>query len=196
MAIRVLQAERRVRRVLVVDCDVHQGNGNSHIFADDSSVFTFDIFGERNYPFTKGPSTLAIPMRDGTGDTAYLEALEKGVARAVVAANAELAIYLAGADPFVGDRLGRLAVSKDGLAARDRIVFTACQTARLPVAVTMSGGYANDVTDTVDIHHHTIQAALELQGQLVPEREGGRSRRPRGTQAVSNSFRTRDSVSP
>ncbi len=162
VAARAMQAEGRARRVVILDCDVHQGNGTAAIFAEDSTVFTFDLFGAHNYPFEKVPSDLDVPLEDGATDDVYLDALERGVARALACADADLAIYLAGADPFAGDRLGRLAVSKSGLAARDRRVLERCRAAGIPVAVTMGGGYAADVRDTVDIHFETVRlAALE-----------------------------------
>jgi acetoin utilization deacetylase AcuC-like enzyme len=160
IAARAMQAEGRVRRVVILDCDVHQGNGTAAIFADDPTVFTFSIHGAKNFPFRKQTSDLDIELEDGTADAVYLEALEGGMRRALEMARAELAIYLAGADPYVGDRLGRLALSKEGLAERDALVFRHCHAVGLPVAVTMSGGYARDVQDTVDIHFQTVQAAV------------------------------------
>lgn len=154
-----MQAEGLVRRVVVIDCDVHQGNGTAAILADDPSVFTFSIHGANNFPFRKETSDLDIELPDGTGDDDYLEALEQGVCRALSAAQPDLALYLAGADPFEGDRLGRLKITKDGLAARDRLVLSLCQSARIPVAITMAGGYARDVDDTVDIHFNTVSIA-------------------------------------
>jgi acetoin utilization deacetylase AcuC-like enzyme len=154
-----MQAEGRVRRVLVLDCDVHHGDGTAAIFAADPSVFTFSIHAAKNYPLHKPPSDLDVALEDGTDDTAYLEALDRGLRHAVERAGAELAIYLAGADPFEGDRLGRLAVSKAGLAERDRVVFGHCRAAGLPVAVAMAGGYARDLDETVDIHLRTVREA-------------------------------------
>lgn len=162
VAARGLQAEGRARRVVILDCDVHQGDGTAAIFAGDPSVFTFSIHGARNFPFHKQRSDLDIELDDGTGDADYLEALERGLRRALDLARADVAIYLAGADPFVGDRLGRLALSKAGLAERDRLVFEHCQRVGLPVAVVMSGGYARQVQDTVDIHFQTVRAAARF----------------------------------
>jgi acetoin utilization deacetylase AcuC-like enzyme len=159
---RLMQAEGRVERVVILDCDVHQGNGTAAIFAGDPSVFTFSIHGEKNFPFRKEPSDLDIGLPDGTVDQPYLEALEYGLTQALRLARADLAIYLAGADPFAGDTLGRLALSKDGLLERDRLVFEHCRAAGLPVAITMSGGYAKDVDDIVDIHLGTLRAAREV----------------------------------
>ena len=165
IAARAMQAEGRVRRAVILDCDVHQGNGTASIFRGDATVFTFSIHGAKNFPLRKEQSDLDVGLDDGTEDAAYLEALEGGVRRALERAGAELAIYLAGADPFVGDRFGRLAVSKEGLAERDRIVFGLCRAAGLPVAVTMAGGYARQVTDTVEIHFQTVRRRQKCSGK-------------------------------
>ena len=161
---RVLQAEGSVRKVVVLDADVHQGDGTAAIFADDPTVFTFSIHGARNYPLRKPPSDLDVALDDGTTDEVYLEALDRGVRLALGRAGADLAIYLAGADPFEGDRLGRLALSKAGLAARDRIVLGHCRAVGLPIAIAMAGGYAREITDTVDIQVQTIREALRTFG--------------------------------
>ncbi len=161
VAARVMQSEHRVQRVLIVDCDVHQGNGTAAIFQDDPSVFTFSIHGEKNFPFHKETSDLDLSLPDGAGDDLYLRQLQEGLAQAVERAQADLVIYLAGADPHHGDRLGRLSLSKTGLADRDRIVMEAGLQASLPVAVVMSGGYGKDVDDTVEIHFQTVRVALE-----------------------------------
>jgi acetoin utilization deacetylase AcuC-like enzyme len=161
IAARAMQAEGRVRRVIIIDCDVHQGNGTAAILANDPTIFTFSIHGAKNFPFHKERSDLDIELEDGADDTTYLAALEQGLRQALASARAELAIYLAGADPYAGDRLGRLALSKEGLAERDRLVFDACQAAGLPVAITMAGGYAPQIEDIVDIHFRTVQAAAE-----------------------------------
>lgn len=161
IAARAMQDEGCARRVLILDCDVHQGNGTASIFAGDPTVFTFSIHGARNFPFHKEAGDLDVALDDGTDDDAYLDALERGLSQVFEQARADLAIYLAGADPFAGDRLGRLKVSKAGLAERDRRVFDACRRAGLPVAVTMAGGYAANVADIVDIHFQTVRTALE-----------------------------------
>jgi acetoin utilization deacetylase AcuC-like enzyme len=157
-----MQAEKLIQRVTVIDCDVHQGNGTAAIFREDSSVFTFSIHGEKNFPFRKENSDLDIPLKNGTGDADYLETLEKSLTTVLDAAHADLAIYIAGADPFLDDRFGRLALSKKALAARDRLVFDRCAERSMPVAVTMGGGYAREVNDTVDIHFQTVKAAVEV----------------------------------
>jgi len=159
IAARTLQAEGAVERVVIFDCDVHQGNGTAAIFRGDPSVFTFSIHGANNFPFTKEPGDLDIELADGTGDREYLDALERGLATALEWAGADLAIYLAGADPYLDDRLGRLALTKQGLLSRDRMVFEACECAGVPVAVTMAGGYARDIADTVEIQFNTIETA-------------------------------------
>jgi acetoin utilization deacetylase AcuC-like enzyme len=170
IAARAMQAEGRVKRVAIIDCDVHQGNGTAAILAGDETIFTFSIHGAKNFPFQKQQSDLDIELDDGVGDDAYLTALERGLNVALELARAELAIYLAGADPYADDRLGRLALSKAGLAERDRLVFGRCRAAGLRVAVTMAGGYAHNIADTVDIHFQTVRLAAE---QLSPQRRRG-----------------------
>ncbi|MEO8165847.1 MAG: histone deacetylase, partial [Betaproteobacteria bacterium] len=150
-----MQAEGRIRRAAILDCDVHQGNGTASILAQDPTIFTFSIHGARNFPFRKEASDLDIEMADGTGDDEYLAALERGICHALSAAQPDLAVYLAGADPYLDDRLGRLSLTKDGLAARDRIVLELCRSAGVPVTIVMAGGYARKISDTVDIHFST-----------------------------------------
>jgi acetoin utilization deacetylase AcuC-like enzyme len=159
-----MQAEGRARRVVVVDCDVHQGNGTASILAGDSSVFTFSIHGANNFPFTKESSDLDIELADGTGDEAYLDALRQGLASALGRARPDLAIYLAGADPYGDDRLGRLALTKAGLRQRDRMVLETLAHWGIPTAVMMAGGYARRIEDTVDIHFATVEVAATLGG--------------------------------
>jgi acetoin utilization deacetylase AcuC-like enzyme len=160
VAARAMQAEGRARRVVVLDCDVHQGNGTAALAADDPTIFTFSIHNQQNFPLHKESSDLDIGLDDGTGDDVYLAALEGGLRRAL-AADADLAIYLAGADPHEKDLLGRFALTKEGLAARDRLVFSFCREASLPVAVTIAGGYGSRIRNTVDIHLQTVCIALE-----------------------------------
>ena len=162
VAARAMQAEERVRRVVIIDCDVHQGNGTAAILADDPTVFTFSIHGAKNFPFHKERSDLDVELADGADDATYLAALTAGMDTALAAAHADLAIYLAGADPFVGDALGRLALSKAGLAERDRLVIDRCRRADLPVAVVMAGGYARQIQDTVDIHLETVRICIAV----------------------------------
>jgi acetoin utilization deacetylase AcuC-like enzyme len=162
VAVRSLQFEGGFRRAVILDCDVHQGNGTAAIFGGDPSVFTFSIHGEKNFPFHKESGDLDIPLPDGCGDEAYLAALQRGVQASLERAQSGLAVYIAGADPFVGDRLGRLALSKAGLAERDRLVLELCRLAGLPVAIVLGGGYARNVEDTVDIHMQTIRLAADI----------------------------------
>jgi acetoin utilization deacetylase AcuC-like enzyme len=162
IAARAMQAEGRVRRVVVLDCDVHQGDGTASILGGDSTVFTFSIHGAKNFPFHKEQSDLDIELLDGTTDSTYLDLVEEGVRRALAVAGADLAIYLAGADPYAGDRLGRLSVSMAGLEQRDRLVLGLCREYGVPVAITMAGGYAKQVEDVVAIHLQTVRAAVEF----------------------------------
>ncbi len=168
VAARAMQAENRARRVLVVDCDVHQGNGTAAIFADDPTVFTFSIHAANNYPFEKVAGDLDIALPDATPGARYLEALADGLARALDAARPQLAIYLASADPFERDQLGKLALSAADLAERDRIVFEACRSSGVSVAAVMSGGYAQDVADIVAIHLATVRTAARYSGSPAP----------------------------
>jgi acetoin utilization deacetylase AcuC-like enzyme len=162
IAARAMQAEGRVRRVLVLDTDVHQGNGTAAILHSDPTVFTFSIHGARNFPLRKEQSDLDVELPDDTGDDAYLEALERGLSEALAHAAAELVLHVSGADPYADDRLGRLKLTKEGLARRDRLIYERCREAGLPVCVTMAGGYARDIRDTVDIHFQTLQLAAQI----------------------------------
>ena len=170
IAARALQAAGLVERVVVIDTDVHQGNGTAEILRANPSVFTFSIHGAKNFPFQKEASDLDAPLPDGADDTEFLTTLERNLVKALGAANADLAIYLAGADAFEGDRLGRLSVTKRGLAERDNMVLETCRDRGIPVAVTMAGGYARDVEDTVDVHFQSIKRAAELLRARVAER--------------------------
>ena len=161
IAIRALQRDRRIRRGLVVDLDVHQGNGTHAVFAGDESVFTFSMHGGKNYPFHKVAGCLDVELSDGTGDDAYLELLTRSLPDAIAASRADLVVYLAGADPHESDRLGRLALTFDGLARRDAIVLQQTREVGLPVVVTIAGGYGRDIEDTVRIHVRTARIAAE-----------------------------------
>ena len=161
IAARAVQAAGFVQRVLVIDTDVHQGNGTAAILRGDPTVFTFSIHGAKNFPFHKEESDLDAPLPDGAEDTEFLTALEEGLETALDAAQAQLAIYLAGADPFEDDRLGRLCVTKRGLAERDNMVLEPCRERGIPVALTMAGGYARRVEDTVDVHFQSIRRAAD-----------------------------------
>jgi acetoin utilization deacetylase AcuC-like enzyme len=162
IAARAIQVAGLAERVVVIDTDVHQGNGTAEILRGDPSVFTFSIHGAKNFPFLKEESDLDAPLPDGADDTEFLATLETNLEQALKAAHADLAIYLAGADPFEGDRLGRLSVTKAGLAERDRIVLETCRDHGIPVAVTMAGGYARNVADTVDVHYQSVKRAADM----------------------------------
>lgn len=159
IAARLMQAERRVSRVAIVDLDVHQGDGTASILANDESVFTLSLHGERNYPFEKAISDLDIALPDGTGDADYLRQLEQALAQMFSRFDPQLLIFLAGADPHEGDRLGRLQLSMAGMAARDTMVMEAARTRGLPVAIAMAGGYGRNIDDTVAVHLQTISIA-------------------------------------
>ena len=167
VAARLMQAERHRTdraslRVVVIDLDVHQGNGTAAIFADDESVFTFSMHGERNFPFRKSPGDLDVGLPDGCDDAAYLAALEPAldeVWRRLAARPPGLAFYVAGADPHEGDRLGRLKLSSPGLALRDERVLDALRERGIPAVVLMAGGYGHEVATTVDVHLQTLRAA-------------------------------------
>jgi acetoin utilization deacetylase AcuC-like enzyme len=163
IAARTLQAETHIKQVLILDCDVHQGNGTAAILQKDPAVFTFSIHGKNNFPYRKEKSDLDIALPDGADDQLYLDSLQKGIKASLKKADAEVVIYLAGADPYRHDRFGRLDLSKDGLADRDRMVLQHCHEAGLPVAITMAGGYAPNIADTVDIHFQTVRIAAEFQ---------------------------------
>jgi acetoin utilization deacetylase AcuC-like enzyme len=153
-----MRVEGRVRRALVVDCDVHQGDGTADLLGGDPECFTLSLHGARNYPFKRIPSDLDVDLESGTGDDDYLVALSQALDHAIPQAEAELAFYLAGADPWHGDRLGRLALTKEGLLARDELVLDRLRAAGAAVCVVLAGGYAEDVRDTVDINFATVGA--------------------------------------
>lgn len=164
VAARALQADALQRgekkpHVAIVDLDVHQGNGTASIFQDDPSVFTLSLHGGSNYPFSKETSDLDVALLDGCGDEAYAEALSAALSIMFERFEPVMLIYLAGADPHIDDRLGRLALSVEGLARRDSLVFATAAVRDLPVAITMAGGYGRDINVTVDIHLQTIQLA-------------------------------------
>jgi acetoin utilization deacetylase AcuC-like enzyme len=164
VAIRVLQRDGRITRAAVVDLDVHQGNGTAFTFRDDADVFTFSMHGAKNYPFRKESSSRDVELPDGCDDARYLEQLALELETALEASRPELVIYLAGADPYRGDRLGRLALTLEGLAARDRMVFAACRRHDLPVVMVLGGGYAADLEDVVTIHANTVKELLDYYG--------------------------------
>lgn len=179
VAARLMQAEwhRRGRsallRVLVVDLDVHQGNGTASIFKDDDSVFTLSLHGARNFPFRKEPSDLDVELPDGCTDAHYLAALDGALQQAFDAHGQEppgLVFYVAGADPHEGDRLGRLKLTLEGLAERDRRVLQACAARGIPLAVSMAGGYGHCIDDTVDVHEQTMRLCLAQWQQWAARR--------------------------
>lgn len=169
VAVRAMQAEGRASRFAVIDCDVHQGNGTASIFRSDEDVFTVSIHGASNFPFEKETSDLDLALPDRTGDAGFLDAVRTGL-KAALAHGPDLVFYLAGADPWEGDRLGRLAVTREGLAERDRLVLEGCATAGVPVALVMSGGYAADVDDIVAIHYATVERAAGVSERAVMTR--------------------------
>jgi len=161
IAIRALQRDGRIRRALVVDLDVHQGNGTHAIFAGDESVFTFSMHGGKNYPFHKVAGCLDIELNDGTNDDEYLDQLFRTLPTAIAKSRADLVVYLAGADPHENDRLGRLRLTFDGLARRDAFVLEQVREVGLPVAVTIAGGYGRSIDDTVRVHATTARIARD-----------------------------------
>src|SRR3954466_16424558 len=150
IAIRALRRDRLIRRASIVDLDVHQGNGTATIFENDESVFTFSMHGAKNYPLFKARSVLDIELPDESGDAPYLETLKEHLPQVFNHAP-DLVFYLGGADPYHGDKLGRLALTIEGLRERDRLVLAECRRRSVPVATVMSGGYATDINDTVEI---------------------------------------------
>ena len=160
VAAAVLLRDGAIRRAAVVDCDVHQGNGTAAIFRDEPAVFTFSLHGAKNFPFRKEASDLDVTFEDGAGDDEYLATLDRHLPAVLDDHRPEIVFYLAGADPYEGDRLGRLKLTVDGLRARDRLMFDACRSRELPTVVVMSGGYANDVDAIVTIHTNTIREAV------------------------------------
>ncbi|HEV2418711.1 MAG TPA: histone deacetylase [Terriglobia bacterium] len=159
VAIRRLQADGVVQTAMTVDCDVHQGNGTAFIFRDDPTVFTFSIHQERNYPAFKPPGDLDVNLADGVGDEEYLTALDKGLDASLGRFAPDIIFYIAGADPYYEDQLGGLKLSFDGLMSRDRLVFEKARRKNIPVTVTLAGGYARHVEDTVQIHANTARMA-------------------------------------
>jgi len=150
-------------RVLIIDLDVHQGNGTAAILQNDASIFTFSMHGEKNFPFIKETSDLDIALPDACEDHTYLFALQKGLQTVRERFSAQAVIYLAGADPYVGDRLGRLHLSIEGLKQRDEMVLQWCFDQQLPVAIAMAGGYGKSIDDTVAIHAQTVHTAMNYQ---------------------------------
>jgi acetoin utilization deacetylase AcuC-like enzyme len=161
VAIRKMQADGAIERAMVVDTDVHQGNGTAAIFGGDETVFTMSIHQEHNYPYPKPPSTVDVNLPDGMGDADYLAILEKYLHRSFEEFSPQLLFYVAGADPYQEDQLGGLALTMEGLARRDALVLGYAQRNQVPLAVTLAGGYARKIEDTVTIHVNTIKAAIQ-----------------------------------
>jgi acetoin utilization deacetylase AcuC-like enzyme len=160
VAAAVLLRDGAIRRAAIVDCDVHQGNGTAAIFRDEPAVFTCSLHGAKNFPFRKEASDLDVTFEDGAGDAEYLAALRMHLPQVLDDPRPDLVFYLAGADPYEGDRLGRLSLTIGGLRTRDREVLDACSDRELPVVVVMSGGYAPDIDAIVTIHTNTIREAV------------------------------------
>jgi len=161
IAIRAMRARHRIRRAAIVDCDVHQGNGTATIFNGDTETFTFSMHGANNYPLFKALSTLDVELPDGTEDAEYLETLARHLPR-VFTHKPDIVFYLAGADPFAKDKLGRLALSIDGLRERDAYVLRECYKREVPIVTVMSGGYGKDINDTIEIHCNTIRMVKQV----------------------------------
>jgi len=161
VAARVLRRSSLLNRVAVIDCDVHQGNGTASLVRNDPDIFSFSIHGEKNFPTQKEQSDLDIAVPDQAGDAIYIRLLEQGIASMEKRFKPELVIYLAGADPYRGDRWGRTGLSRQGLRRRDDLVIGWCEAQAVPLAVTMAGGYAKDIDAIVDIHFNTVLRALE-----------------------------------
>jgi acetoin utilization deacetylase AcuC-like enzyme len=162
IAIRRLQRDGAIRRAMVVDCDVHHGNGTAAIFSGDPSVFTLSIHQFNNYPSVKPLSSMDIHLADGAGDAEYIHRLSNGYRAALAMFQPELVVYVAGADPYREDQLGGLELTFDGLRERDRLVIGTALSHKIPVAIVLAGGYAASVEDTITIHANTAEAARDV----------------------------------
>jgi acetoin utilization deacetylase AcuC-like enzyme len=160
IAIRRLQHEGALQRAMIIDTDVHHGNGTAAIFANDESVFTYSIHQLANYPDRKPYSNVDVHLKDGTGDRDYLRMLERTLRPAIAGFRPQLILYVAGSDPYLEDKLGGLALTLDGLQTRDELVFSLARENKVPIAITLAGGYAMLVQDTVTIHANTVKAAF------------------------------------
>ena len=174
IAIRVLLRERRIRTALVIDLDVHQGNGTAAIFADDPAAFTFSMHGERNYPVQKMRSTLDVGLADGLGDDEYLALLGRHLSGILARFTPDIAFYLAGVDPVQGDRYGRLRLTEAGIARRDRHVLETCRDESIPTVITIAGGYAPTAERTAQLHAIVFREAF----RPLPRERGEVGRRP------------------
>jgi len=166
VAVRVLERDKRAERFLIIDCDVHQGNGTAFIFRNSPEVFTFSMHGAKNYPLFKENSTLDIELADKTGDMEFLATLEQALSR-IMSHDPHLIFYLAGADPYERDKLGRLGLTIEGLRQRDEMVLGMARSRGVPVVTTMSGGYAEEIADTVEIHCNTIRAVKAVYSPVL-----------------------------
>ncbi len=163
IASNLLLRDTNLNQILIIDLDVHQGNGTAHIFEGNDSVFTFSMHGERNYPTKKESSDLDIGLPDYTGDLIYLNSLEKALNQIDKLVKPDFVFYLSGVDILASDKLGRLSVSKEGCKTRDDMVFEFCSSKNLPVAVSMGGGYSPRIADIIDAHCNTFKSALNHQ---------------------------------
>ena len=162
VSIRALQAEGEIKKALIVDCDLHQGNGTAFTFKNDPEVFTFSIHQEKNYPLIKPESDMDIGLRDWTGDKVYMEYLGDNIPKIISSFKPEIILYLAGADPYEEDQLGNLRLTKKGLRQRDNFVCTQALNFGVPIAITLAGGYAVNREDTVDIHFGTVEECIRV----------------------------------
>jgi len=162
VSIKALQREGKINRALVIDCDVHQGNGTAFVFHDDPAVFTFSIHQENNYPFYKPEGDMDIGLRDHAGDQEYIGHLRENIPGLISTFGPDMILYLAGADPYKDDQLGGLALTKEGLRGRDRFVCSQALNFDVPIAIVLAGGYAYNREDTVDIHYATVEECIEV----------------------------------
>ncbi len=162
VCIRVLEREGSIKKALIIDCDLHQGNGTAFIFKDDPSVFTFSIHQQNNYPFNKPKSDLDIGLLDYTSDKVYLRHLVDNIPKIISSFKPDIILYLAGADPYKDDQLGGLSLTKKGLRERDNYICTQALNFDVPIAITLAGGYAHNREDTVDIHFGTITECIKV----------------------------------
>lgn len=171
IATRVLQRDGLARRIAIIDCDVHQGNGTAAIFNGEAQVFTFSMHGEKNFPLRKERSTIDVNLPDGIDDETYLQLLAQHVPAILQEFQPDFVFYQAGVDPHERDRLGKLKLTHEGLRARDEFVIGTCRKAEIPLVTTMGGGYGKDISDTVEGHCNTVRTALRW-AEVRLEKEG------------------------
>ncbi|MBT5330599.1 MAG: histone deacetylase [Porticoccaceae bacterium] len=171
VAAKLMQKEDIADQILIVDADVHQGNGTAEICSNDKSIYTFSIHGGKNFPARKALSDLDIEIEDATEDEVYLDCFDQGLATALNESYPDLVFYLAGADPYENDKLGRLSLSKEGLAKRDQMVMDYCSRRSLPLVMVMAGGYAAEVNDIVDIHFASLEILADYAHAIQVEAE-------------------------